>query len=75
MTCHGCDRTGTPDCDLTFVCWHCHERKRVCSCLVGGFDAREIICAACHFQRATGRRLVSKYTNHRLLRKQREEML
>ncbi len=47
--CTACDL----DCEATFVCVVCRERKNVCSCKVGGFDAKEDICSTCHFRRAT----------------------
>jgi hypothetical protein len=63
MTCHGCEREGL-DCHKTFVCAICHERKNVCDSLVGGFEATEPLCPRCHYFRATGRTLVSKYARH-----------
>ena len=74
MTCTACERAGTKDCVRVFRCHVCLERKRVCSCQVGGFDDPRRICANCHYQLHTGKTLVNKYTNHRLLRKRREEM-
>lgn len=66
--CRGCERTGTKACEETFFCRVCREEKRVCWSQVGGFGDSRLICAACHFHRHTGRALVNKYTNHRVLR-------
>ena len=70
--CHACEREGL-DCVRYFTCHVCHEHKRACTCLVGGFEAVEQICTLCHFRRATGRDLVSKYTN-KYVRRMQEAM-
>lgn len=54
MTCTACERAGTKDCSKTFQCSVCHSEYDICGYMVGGFDAVERVCAACHLYRATG---------------------
>ena len=38
----------TLDCEATFICGVCGEKKNVCRHLVGGFGSSTGTCAECH---------------------------
>ena len=44
----GCTACEGHDCTATFVCVSCGEKRRVCSSLIGGFNAEVQICSVCY---------------------------
>lgn len=71
--CRACGRTGTDDCDLSFICSSCLRERNVCTFLPGGFKAYATIgedgeaeCSICEEVRKTDSEFVDKW--HRKLK-------
>jgi hypothetical protein len=71
--CRGCARSGSRDCEATFVCGHCGKERSVCAYLPGGFKAftTDVVmgpreCVLCEEARNIGEDWVDKW--HRKLK-------